>query len=112
MKKLILFTLILFIALLTKAQTSLEKTLLWRITGPGITAPSYLYGTIHLMCPEDIVVSTELRAKFYSTKQLFLELKMDDPAVLAKTMSQMNMKNDTTLSQLLSKEQYDSVSTS
>ena len=100
-----------FIALFTKAQTSLEKTLLWQITGPGITAPSYLYGTIHLMCPEDIIVSTELRAKFYSTKQLFLELKMDDPAVLAKTMSQMNMKNDTTLSQLLSKEQYDSVST-
>jgi uncharacterized protein YbaP (TraB family) len=110
MKKFILSTLILFIALLTKAQTSLEKTLLWQITGPGITAPSYLYGTIHLMCPEDIIVSTELRAKFYSTKQLFLELKMDDPAVLAKTMSQMNMKNDTTLSQLLSKQQYDSVS--
>jgi len=111
MKKFILPTLIMFIALVTKAQTSLEKTLLWHITGPGITAPSYLYGTIHLMCPQDIIVSTQLRAKFYSTKQLFLELKMDDPAVLAKTMSQMNMKNDTTLSQLLSKEQYDSVST-
>jgi len=111
MKKFILAIFVMFIALFTKAQTSLEKTLLWQITGPGITAPSYLYGTIHLMCPEDIIVSTELRAKFYSTKQLFLELKMDDPAVLAKTMSQMNMKNDTTLSQLLSKEQYDSVST-
>src|SRR4029077_13235033 len=91
-------------------QTSLEKTLLWQITGPGISSPSYLYGTIHLMCPDDIIVSTELRAKFYSTKELFLELDMDDPAVLAKTMTQMNMKNDTTLRQLLSKQQYDSVS--
>lgn len=110
MKKIFLSALVIFITLSTKAQTSLAKTLLWQITGPGITAPSYLYGTIHLMCPNDIIVSTELRAKFYSTKQLFLELDMDDPSVLAKTMMQMNMKNDTTLKQLLSSQQYDSVS--
>jgi uncharacterized protein len=109
-KKIFLSTLIIVIAVCTKAQTSLAKTLLWQITGPGITAPSYLYGTIHLMCPQDIIVSTELRAKFYSTKQLFLELDMDDPSVMAKTMLQMNMKNDTTLKQLLSQQQYDSVS--
>jgi uncharacterized protein YbaP (TraB family) len=110
MKKIILSILIIVVSFTTKAQTSLEKTLLWQITGPGIIAPSYLYGTIHLMCPQDIIVSTELRAKFYKTKQLFLELDMDDPSVMAKTMLQMNMKNDTTLKQLLSPSQYDSVS--
>ena len=108
--KLILFVFLMFAALTTNAQTLLEKTLLWQITGPGISAPSYLYGTIHLMCPNDIVVSTELRARFYKTKQLFLELDMDDPSVLAKTMTQMTMKNDTTLKQLLTPAQYDSVS--
>jgi uncharacterized protein YbaP (TraB family) len=92
-----------------QAQTDSAKTLLWQITGPGITAPSYLYGTIHLMCPDDIVVSTELRAKFYSAKQLYLELDMDDPSILMKTMQQMTMKNDTTLKQLLPPKQYDSV---
>jgi uncharacterized protein YbaP (TraB family) len=35
---------------------------------------------------------------------------MDDPSVLAKTMTQMTMKNDTTLKQLLTPAQYDSVS--
>ncbi len=92
-----------------QAQTDSAKTLLWQVTGAGITAPSYLYGTIHLMCPGDIVVSTELRAKFYSTKQLYLELDMDDPSILMKTMQQMTMKNDTTLKQLLLPKQYDSV---
>jgi uncharacterized protein YbaP (TraB family) len=108
------FTSIFFVlvSLTAKAQSALEKTLLWQITGPGINTPSYLYGTIHLMCPQDIIVSTELRAKFYATKQLFLELDMDDPSVLAKTMTQMNMKNDTTLDQLLSIQQYDSVAAS
>lgn len=109
--KFFLSLLVTFTALATQAQSSLEKTLLWQITGPGIKAPSYLYGTIHLMCPEDIIVSTVLRAKFYSTKQLFLELDMDDPSLMAKTMSQMNMKNDTTLQQLLPPAQYDSVAT-
>ncbi len=105
----ILFSLLFFTSVGAKAQATLEKTLLWQITGPGITAPSYLYGTIHLMCPDDIVVSTALRAKFYSTKQLYLELDMDDPSVMSKTMSQMKMKNDTTLKQLLPSQQYDSV---
>lgn len=100
---------LLLASFITKAQSALEKTLLWQITGPGITAPSYLYGTIHLMCPDDIVVSTELRAKFYSAKQLYLELDMDDPSILMKTMQQMTMKNDTTLKQLLPPAQYDSV---
>ena len=97
-------------SLITNAQTMLAKTLLWEITGPGVSNPSYLYGTIHLMCPHDIIVSTELRARFYKTKQLFLELDMDDPSVLAKTMTQMTMLNDTTLKQLLTPAQYDSVS--
>jgi uncharacterized protein YbaP (TraB family) len=61
------------------------------------------------MCPKDIIVSTELRAKFYSTKQVFLELDMDDPSVMLKIMTDMYMKNDTTLQQLLSPAQYDSV---
>jgi uncharacterized protein YbaP (TraB family) len=107
--KFILSLLITITALTAYAQSALEKTLLWQITGPGIKVPSYLYGTIHLMCPQDIIVSTVLRAKFYSTKQLYLELDMDDPTVMAKTMSEMNMKNDTTLQQLLPPSQYDSV---
>ncbi len=91
------------------AQDTLAKTLLWQITGPGISKPSYLYGTIHLMCPDEIIVSDTLRAKFYSAQKLFLEVNLDDPSVMTKTMQQMNMKNDTTLKQLMSAVQYDSL---
>jgi uncharacterized protein YbaP (TraB family) len=91
------------------AQPALQNTLLWQITGPGITMPSYLYGTIHLMCANEIKVSDTLRAKFYSTQKLFLEVNLDDPSVMVKTMQQMQMRNDTTLAQLLSAPQYDSL---
>ena len=30
------------------AQAS--QSLLWRISGNGLSSPSYLYGTIHLIC--------------------------------------------------------------
>ena len=91
------------------AQLALQKTLLWQITGPGISKPSYLYGTIHLMCSNEIKVSDTLRARFYSTQKLFLEINLDDPSVMAKTMQQMQMKGDTTLMQLLPASTYDSL---
>lgn len=85
------------------------KTLLWQISGPGITKPSYLYGTIHLMCPDDIVVSDELKNRFNNTGQLYLELDMDDPNTMIEAMSGMEMKNDTTVKDLLPAATYDSL---
>ena len=95
--------------MVVKAKPPMEKTLLWQITGPGISAPSYLFGTIHLMCSSDIQVSDILKEKFNSTKQLYLELDLDDPSVMLKTMQHVQMNNDTTLKQLLSASQYDSL---
>lgn len=87
-----------------------NNTLLWQITGPGITKPSFLYGTIHIMCPGDIVVTDVLKNKFNTTQQLYLELDMDDPATMAQAMAGMKMKNDTTVKDLLPAGTYDSLS--
>ena len=95
--------------MVVKGAPPLEKTLLWQITGPGMSAPSYLFGTIHLMCPGDIVVAANLAEKFNSTQQLYLELDLDDPTVMLKTMQHIQMKNDTTLKDLLSAPDYDSL---
>src|SRR5947208_7052257 len=99
------------ICFFVQAQPALQKTLLWQITGPGISKPSYLYGTIHLMCADEIKVSDTLRARFYSTQKLFLEVNLDDPSVMVKTMQQMQMKGDTTLMKLLTAATYDSLAT-
>ena len=109
MRRYFIVLLFLPLSVFVNAQQPLEKTLLWQITGPGISKPSYLYGTIHLMCADEIKVSDTLRAKFYSTQKLFLEVNLDDPSVMIKTMQQMQMKNDTTLMQLLPASTYDSL---
>ncbi len=38
------------------AQKPLENSLLWRISGKKLTQPSYLYGTIHLICVQDFIL--------------------------------------------------------
>lgn len=90
-------------------QSQHAKTLLWEISGKGLKSPSYIYGTFHLMCPEDLVVAPELEKRFNSTKQLYLELDMDDPSMMQQLMLNTTMKGDTTLSQLLSKAEYDTL---
>ena len=85
MRKVFFVLLFFMLAVFVNAQQPLEKTLLWQITGPGISKPSYLYGTIHLMCANEIKVSDTLRARFYSTQKLFLEVDLDDPSVMVKT---------------------------
>ncbi len=110
MKKLLLSVPYLFTAMFSIAQAPTEKSLLWKIEGKELTKPSYLYGTIHIMCPDDISVSPKLLSAFNSTQQLFLELDMDDPSTMAKMMMGMMMNGDNDLQTLLPAKDFDSVS--
>jgi uncharacterized protein YbaP (TraB family) len=92
------------------AQAPTEKALLWKIKGPGIAEPSYLYGTFHLLCPKDLVVDSAIKTAFAKTKQLYLEIDMSDPGLPLQMVSSMKMKDDMHLNKLLSKTDYDSVS--
>ncbi len=92
------------------AQSPTEKSLLWKIEGKDLKQTSYLYGTIHIMCPDDIQISPKLLTAFNSTKQLFLELDMDDPSTMAKMMMGMMMNGENDLQTLLPAKDFDSVS--
>ncbi len=96
-----------FIALFTVGSTNaqeLEKSLLWKISGNGITQPSYLFGTIHITC--NATLDENVLKALNDTKQLYLELDMDDPAMKSGMMAGMMMKDGVTLSSLASEEDY------
>lgn len=93
-----------------KAQTPTEKTLLWEVSGKGIGKPSYLFGTIHIMCQDEMRMPTVVKDRFNSTQTLFLEIDMDDPAMMKEMLSGVKMKDSASLETLLGKR-YDSVST-
>jgi uncharacterized protein len=110
MKRICLAFGFLLLLLQSNAQAPTEKSLLWQISGKGIKKPSYLFGTIHVMCPADLKISEVMKAKIKAAKQLYLELKMDDEAMLMQG-SQMMINTDTTktLVKLLGKKRYDTV---
>jgi uncharacterized protein YbaP (TraB family) len=97
------------LALLTIFSTqvegqNLENTLLWKISGNGLKEASYLYGTIHITC-DDKLPPKAVKA-MNETKQLYLELDMDDPTLQQSMMGGMMMKEGKTLTSLSSAEDF------
>lgn len=63
----------------------LENSLLWEVLGNGLSKPSYLYGTIHMICSSDYFLTDKTKKAFESSEKLMLEINFSDP----KEMSQM-----------------------
>jgi uncharacterized protein len=94
-----------------KQAAKLEKALLWEISGKGLSQPSYLYGTIHAICPQDLVLTEAVKAKLKSSGQLSLEIDMDDPNMMAAMMQEVGMKDGQHLRALVTEAQYSRLQT-
>jgi uncharacterized protein YbaP (TraB family) len=88
---------------------AIENALLWTVSGNGLTAPSYVYGTIHMICKEDFLFSNTLKEKISASKNVYLELDMDDPSMVIK-MATLAVMKDKTLKDLMSEADYKIVS--
>ena len=91
------------------SQKQSEKSLLWQISGNGMEKPSFLYGTIHMLCEEDAVLSDSLIYAIENTEKVYLEADLDNLFELFGAMNQMKMRNDTTLKDLLTAVEYTQV---
>jgi len=80
-------------SLSTQAQTKypkLENSLLWEVSGNGLSKPSYLYGTIHMICSSDYFLSEKAKKALDSSNKLVLEVDLSDPKEMTD-MQQMAM---------------------
>ena len=114
MKQLIFYGFLMILFLGCKAQPGNSFTvqknnnsLLWKISGNGLTKPSFLFGTFHLLCKEDIHFSNQLRKAVSDCGEIYMELDMDDPSTMLSAMMYMNMRGDTSLSDLYSPKEYE-----
>lgn len=88
------------------AQTvspQLENSLLWEVSGNGLTKPSYLYGTVHMICGPDYFLSEKTKKAFDASSELVLEINFSDPKEMTD-MQQMAMGKEP-LSKRLNPEQ-------
>lgn len=91
------------------ATQLLQNTLLWQISGNHLTKPSYLFGTMHLLCAADAQLSDSLRFAINSIQQVYFEIDLDNMMETLGAMRYLNMNNDTKLSDLLTEEEYQRV---
>lgn len=83
-----------------------NNSLLWEISGKDIKEPSYLFGTFHLMCKEDIHFSENVSKAFKYSSSLYLEIDLDDPTNTFSAFKYMYMKDGVTLKKLFDSLQY------
>lgn len=83
-----------------------NNTLLWQVSGNGLKHPSFLFGTFHLLCKDDIHFSNQLKEAVKASNEIYMELDMDDPSTLLGGLLYMNMKNGKKLSDLYTPEEY------
>ncbi|MBS1605131.1 MAG: TraB/GumN family protein [Bacteroidetes bacterium] len=89
-----------------QGRSPIAHTLLWRISGKGITRPSYLYGTMHVLCADDAVLSDSLKAVIARCDELYFEINLSDMAGMLSSMKYMRMNDSKRLSDLLKPDDY------
>ena len=83
-----------------------NNTLLWEVSGNGLKKPSFLFGTFHLLCKDDIHFSDQLKRAMKECDTIYMELDMDDPSMMLSGMLYMNMQGGKKLSDLYTPEEY------
>ena len=97
--------LILFFSL-TNIKSQTQNSLLWEISGNGLSQPSYIYGTIHQIAKSDFVVRKEIDSVFDLCKQVAFEIKLDDTTLLSTYRNWIYLPEGKTLRDYCTEEEY------
>lgn len=89
-----------------KAQPVATSSLLWKISGKNLAKPSYLFGTIHLICRNDYVWTKAMDASLNTSEKVCFEMALDDPSVMAAATTGMMNKDGKKLKDYFTAEQY------
>ncbi|MBA3830009.1 MAG: TraB/GumN family protein [Taibaiella sp.] len=83
-----------------------EQSLLWKITGKGLSKPSYLFGTIHMICSGDYIWTDKMAQCLEKSESVCLEMNIKDPAVMMQVATGMMNLGGKPLKDYFSNEQY------
>lgn len=84
-------------------------TLLWEISGGGLSKPSYLFGTMHVLCADDAHLSDSLKAVIAHCDEVYFEINLSDMSGMMNSMKYMRMNDSKKLSDLLDTAAYEKV---
>ncbi len=87
---------------ITTAQT--EKSLLWEISGKGLEKPSYVFGTVHMICKDDYIMTETIQNTLKNADAYYAEINFGDPEN-TKILKQY-MMSEVPLSKRLDADKY------
>ncbi|MEZ4825644.1 MAG: TraB/GumN family protein [Bacteroidia bacterium] len=80
--------------------------LFWEISGNGLTKPSFLYGTIHIIPKDSFFILPGLEEKLSQARRLVLEVPLDISMETILSSMQMFIPGGKTLQSLMEPEDY------
>jgi uncharacterized protein len=83
--------------------------LLYQISGNGLKQPSYIFGTIHILCPNDMFPMDKLEDYIDESQQLVMEIDMDDEAQMSSLTGGIMIPDGKTFTQYLTPEEVTKV---
>lgn len=93
----------------TEASDALANNLLWKISGNGLEQSSFLYGTIHMIGADDFFLPDGTMTAMDASDRVVFEIDMADMTDMSSMMGLMDkafMKDNLTLKDLLSDEDF------
>lgn len=81
-----------------------ENSLLWKISGNGLAKPSYVFGTIHMICEDDYFMNVKIEKALNESETLITEINFTNMEELL--LMQQAMQTDKPLKERISKNQY------
>lgn len=101
----IVFTLLLACSTDSFAQSS-SKSLLWKVSRADLQKPSYLFGTIHIICKEDYIWTKAMQKSLDASDKVCFEMDLDDPNLVMTIATGMIDNSGKQLKDYFTPEQY------
>jgi len=86
-----------------------DNSLLYEISGKGLPQPSWLFGTMHVLCVEDAALSQGLKKVLKSSEEVFFEVNMSDMSEMIGALKYVRMNDNMKLSDLLTPVEFERV---
>jgi uncharacterized protein YbaP (TraB family) len=91
------------------ANVDPTHTLLWKVYGKNLAKPSYLFGTMHILCADDAQLSDGLKNVISSCDEIYFEIDLSDMKGMINSLKYLRMNDETKLSDLLNADDYSKV---
>jgi len=84
-----------------------DRSLLWQISGKGLAKPSFLFGTMHIICKQDYLWTEAMKKALNASEKVCFEMDMDDPEMFQQAALGMEDTSSKALKDYFTVAQYE-----